>query len=180
MGEPVLLDINGPDKIIELSELGEGDYYWTIQAETIDGLDVSAKIPAHFRVLPIALLSAPKNMQPAEGHAITPAELRDSRAITFAWDRVEGADDYIFTLFEADGDERRMIIQIDSLTGTKYTLNDLRLLKSGHFVWTVEAVNRLEDGSVMQSGQKSENQMVINIPELKKNTQDDTGTLYGQ
>jgi hypothetical protein len=138
-GRP-LAEINRQETGITLPSLGEGVYYWTIHAETVDGFDISAREIRSFRVLPIPPLPEPKELIPRDNHEIGPAELRQSRTIVFRWNPVEGATGYIFTLSHETPGGSRELVRTGILETPSYTLENLSLLDSGGFVWTVEAV----------------------------------------
>jgi hypothetical protein len=55
-GQPVVEIIN-PDRTIRLNRLEEGVYYWTVEAQSLDGLISSAE-PQQLRIMPIPLLPA--------------------------------------------------------------------------------------------------------------------------
>jgi hypothetical protein len=155
--------IDNPDRTINLNRLEEGTWYWTVQAETADGFDISAAAPRSFRVLPIPLLPVAQNLLPADGHVVGPAELRQSLA--FNWQPVRGANAYEFTLFkETDG--RRQIVRIGPQERASVTLEDLSFLGQGAFVWQVEALSRTSGGVVEQRGGVKESRFTVDIPLL--------------
>ncbi|GHV69336.1 hypothetical protein AGMMS49928_11220 [Spirochaetia bacterium] len=169
--------INNPDRTINLNRLEEGIWYWTVQAETTDGFDISAAVPRSFRVLPIPLLGEARNLMPRAGHIVGPAELRQSRSLTFSWQPVEGANAYIFTLF---GEARQEIIRIGPEERTSVILEDLSLLDLGNFVWQVEAVSRESGGLIEQRGRIGESRFTIDIPLPQPVRGGGAGTLYGK
>jgi hypothetical protein len=136
-GRPVAL-IDNPPPSITLPRLRAGDYYWTVQAETPDGFDISAKAPRRFRVLPIPLLPRAANRLPVDGKVISGEELRADRRILFSWDAVAGATGYLFTLENAD--TGKTILRRGPMAETTLALEDLTLLDVGTFVWRLEAV----------------------------------------
>ncbi|MDR3191442.1 MAG: hypothetical protein LBT87_00070 [Treponema sp.] len=174
---PVLL-VNNPPQGITLPRLWEGNYYWTVRAETPDGYDISAKAPLQFRVLPIPLLPAAANRLPVNGKIIGEAELRANRRILFSWDAVTGATGYLFTLENAD--TGNTVMRQGPMTETALTLEDLSLLDVGAFTWHLEAVWAEAAGDIVQRGETGENQFTIDFglpttPELRR-----PGTLYGR
>ncbi|MDR1445660.1 MAG: hypothetical protein LBI90_02060 [Treponema sp.] len=172
-----LMTVDDPPLSIRLPPLPAGNYYWIIQAKTSGGFDISAAGPVRFRVLPVPILPAPGNLRPPEGFALGPAELRNSRIISFGWDAVQGANAYIFTLYlEADGEKRR-IFETDTV-GTEYVLEDLSLLSAGKFVWQVSAVNRGDD--LEQTGKAGESHFTVELPAIPRERPLETGILYGR
>jgi hypothetical protein len=170
--------IDNPGRAINLNRLEEGTWYWTVQAETEDGLEINADSPRSFRVLPISLLPAARDLLPADGHVVGPAELRQNRSLAFNWQPVRGANAYVFTLSEETG-EKRQIVRICPQERTSVTLEDLALLGLDAFVWQVEAVSRAKDGLIEQRGRVRESRFTVDIPLPQPVRGGETGTLYG-
>jgi hypothetical protein len=176
-----LMEIRNPPFSIPLIRLPAGEYYWTVQAETRDGLNISAPAPAWFRVLPPALLPGARLRRPQNGYNLGPDQLREVRAITFAWDAVPGANAYILALYRDGDGGRQLIRRWEPSSQTSLTLNDLSLLERGRLIWQVEAVNRLASGSIEQRGAISERRFTVDLPLLpRQDTANDPGRLYGQ
>jgi hypothetical protein len=178
-GRP-LMDVSNPGRSLRLIPLAAGTYYWTVQAETADGLNISASAPFSFRVLPVPLLPAPAGLTPVDNYVFGPEQLRTNRSIAFHWSPVEGAAAYIFQLFQVTGTERRLLGRSDPLRGTSQVLDNLNVLDRGVFLWQVEAVALRPDGSVSQHGEPAEADFMIDIPALPRVQGLDTGELYGQ
>jgi hypothetical protein len=183
-GQPVAV-IDNPSPSIALPRLQAGDYYWTVQAETTDGFDISAPAPRRFRVLPIPLLPRPANRLPRDGKVIGGAELKTNRRIVFSWDPVAGATGYLFALENAD--MGTAILRQGPTAETSLALDDLTLLDVGAFVWRVEAVlaeppgrGQADLGTIIQRGEIGENRFRIdfNLPAAPE-TQE-PGILYGR
>jgi hypothetical protein len=174
-----LMDIANPGEEISLIRLRAGNYYWTIRAETEDGLNISTKTPESFSVLPIPPLPAPERLHPENASLIGPAELQSMDAITFSWDQVSEANAYILSI-RPEGDESREIFCSDAIPALSYTFNDLPSLDVGTFVWQVEAVRLSEDGYIEQRGIVNSNRLIIDIPLPGIPRRADMGTLYGQ
>jgi hypothetical protein len=175
-----LMDIRNPPASIPLIQLPAGTYYWTIQAETRDGLNIGAPTPSSFQVLPISRLPAARLRRPENGYRLGPAQLRESQSITFAWDAVPGANTYILALYREEGGSRRLIRRWEPSARTSQTLDDLSLLENGSFIWQVEAINRAADGTIEQQGTPGENRFSLNLPPLQRNSAKDPGRVYGQ
>jgi len=167
-------------RTVPLPRLSEGDYYWTIQAETADGFNISAAAPFRFRVLPIPLLPVPQNRLPADRHVIDPEQIRASQSLTFSWSAVSGANGYILTIFQGSGAARVTMTQTPILTKTAYTVDDVRQLGRGDFFWQVEALYVMNGGSIEQRGRLQENRFTIDIPAPQQIKTIDPGALYGR
>jgi hypothetical protein len=172
--------LTNPPRSIRLPRLPAGNYFWTVQAESAGGFDISAPAPAGFRVLPIPPLPAPENRLPPEGFTLGPAELWNSRTVLFTWDEVTGANGYIFTLYLEEGKERRRIIEADTGAKTEYVLENLSLLSAGEFVWQVRGINRTGDGRFEQPGTIGENRFTLNLPPIPRNRLPKPGALYAR
>ncbi|WP_461255732.1 FecR family protein [Treponema sp. R80B11-R83G3] len=156
------VEIPDPNRTIRLDRLEEGVWYWTVEAQTPDGADITAQSPRQLRVLPIPRLSAPENRQPATGQRIGIEELKTG-SINFRWSAVSGANAYIFTLYqEADG-RRKQIAQIGPENRTSWAA-EVKTLGRGNFIWQVEAVNMGRNNVIEQRGNLGENNFVIDIP----------------
>jgi hypothetical protein len=178
LSRPVLETAN-PAFSVTLPRLGEGDYYWTIRAETEEGIDISAR-PFLYRVLPLPLLAEPANRRPGNDYVFDAEQLRANPSIVFNWDRVAGANSYILTIFrEGDGGEREKVHSAGGLTAPGYTLRDLSILDHGRFVWQLEAVSHGPDGTIEQHGVIGENWFDVNLPQLRKGRLKESETLYG-
>jgi hypothetical protein len=176
-GRPVQ-EFTNPDRAITLNLFTAGIYYWTVIAETTDGLDISAAAPRRFRILP-QLFPEPIVQFPADGLVVGPEQLKENRNIIFSWDPIEGADAYIFALFREDGTRRQQIVRTRPQQQSSWTLDDLRLLGEGNFVWQVEAVKQGPRGNIEQQGQIGENRFSLHIPMPNQVETIETGILYG-
>ncbi|MDR3303648.1 MAG: FecR family protein [Treponema sp.] len=162
-GESVL-DIGDPPRSITLPRLTAGVYYWTVQAETPDGLDISAAKPSSFRVLPVPLLEMVKNGHPMSGSSFTPEQVQREKRIVFMWEPVNGANTYILTLAPADNPAAPLINAV-RLSTYNYSI-DITNLYSGAFIWRVEAIFMAADGTIEQRGQVMESRFTITVPPI--------------
>jgi hypothetical protein len=104
-------------------------------------------------------------MSPSNGYRIGIGEIRTQRNINFTWSAVQGANGYIFTLFqESSFGGKREIIRRPPENRTSWTLDDIGELDRGTFYWQVEAVNSGQGGTIEQRGRPGENSFVIDIP----------------
>ena len=127
---------------------------------------------------PVILLASPQNLRPLRGANIGFDDLLSQRSIVFSWSPVQGANNYIFSLYRQTAAGRRQIIRT-TLNRTSYTLNNLGLLDRGNFVWQVEAVNTGSGGTITRNGSVVENIFSINFPFPGMVYIEDPGILYG-
>lgn len=172
------VEINNPDRSVRVDRLGEGTWYWTVEAQTANGVTVRAQ-PRRLQVLPIPLLAAPQNLRPAANYRFRIEEIKSLERITFNWAAVQGANAYLFTLYSQTPNGLRQIVNADPQTQTSYSLEDFRLLDRGTFVWRVEAVNIGRGGVIEQRGRPAENNFVFDFPSPGPVRIEDTGILYG-
>jgi len=157
-----VIEIIDPNRTIRIDRLEEGIWYWTVEAQTPDGRNISAQTPRRLRVLPISLLPAPSGLQPAEGYRIGIEELKKI-TVNFKWAQVQGANAYIFTLYQETNGRRRQITQTGPENRTSWT-TDIKTLGRGNFIWRVEAVNVGRNNTIEQHGNPAERRFVIDIP----------------
>jgi hypothetical protein len=127
---------------------------------------------------PVPVLPAPLNRLPPTGHRIGIEQLRELNSIVFTWSAVQGANAYIFTLYEDTGNGLRQIIRVPPQNRMNWTLENLAALGSGVFIWQVEAVNRSSAGTIEQRGRIGENSFIMDIPQPGQVEIIDPGTLY--
>jgi len=156
------IEITDPNRTIRIDRLDEGVWYWTIEAQTPEGVNISAQTPRQLRVLSIPLLPAPSAREPAEGYLIDIEELKKVN-INFKWSAVQGANAYIFTLYQETGGERRQITQIGPENRTSWT-TDVKTLGRGNFIWRIEAVNVGRNNVIEQHGNPAESRFIVDIP----------------
>jgi hypothetical protein len=162
-GRPHIERLN-PDRTLSLNRLEEGDWYWTVEAVSPEGLTVRADSARLLQVLPIPVLPTPENRRPANGNRIGVEELKNQRNIVFSWSTVQGANGYIVTLYQETNGRRRRITGTDQpINRSSWTLDNLSVLDRGNFIWQVEAVNTA-GGRIDQRGRPGENTFIIDIP----------------
>jgi hypothetical protein len=157
-----VMEIPDPNRTIRIDRLEEGVWYWTVEAQTPEGFNVSAQTPRRLRVLPIPLLPAPADRRPAEGYRIGIEELKEVN-VTFKWSAVQGANAYIFSLYQESGGGRRQITQTGPENITSWT-TDIKTLGRGNFLWRIEAVNVGPNKVIEQHGNPAESRFVVDIP----------------
>ena len=176
--EQPMIDIANPGTTVQISRIQAGTWYWTVQATSDEGF-VSTAQPQRLQVLSIPLLQAPGNLQPPNGYRIRAETLRSQQSIVFSWQAVNGANAYIFTLYERAGNGRRRILRSSPVERTRWTLENMSILSRNTFYWQVEAVNINQDGVIVQTGIESENFFTVEIP-LPEVQAIKPGVLYGQ
>jgi hypothetical protein len=125
------------------------------------------------------LLPAPLDRLPFGGHRIGIEQLKETSSIVFSWSEVQGANAYIFTLYQDTAGVRRQIIRVPPENRRNWTLENLSALGSGTFIWQVEAVSLSPAGTVERRGRIGENYFIIDIPQPGQVRIEDPGTLYG-
>jgi len=175
-GRPAVT-VQNPGRTVRVDRLGEGTWYWTVEVQTADGVTVSASRPRRLVVQPVPLLPAPGNMSPERNAVLGYDYFKSNRNINFRWAAVQGANAYIFTLYQQTPSGRR---QIERSTNSRvgYTFTDLSQLDRGTFVWQVEAVN-MRGSVVEQRGRAGEGVFVVDFQLPLPVQIEDTGTLYG-
>lgn len=172
--EPIL-SMTNPGKEVRLPRLEPGRYYWTIRATNEDGLDISATKPNGFTVSTYDILSRPLLSIPTNNMIFGPTQIRASRKIQFRWSQVTFATEYNFVLKNSSG----KIIRNVTLKGTDYTLEDMAELGSGKFLWTVEGLQKLPDGTLVRRGMISTYNFSIELPVIQDFKLNEAGVMYG-
>jgi hypothetical protein len=130
-------------------------------------------------VIVIYLLPAPLYLLPVGGYRIGIDELKTQAYIAFSWWAVQGANAYIFTLYEQTVNGLRQIVQRPPENRTSWTLENVSTLGRGTFIWQVEAVNRGASGAIEQRGRIGEGLFIIDIPRPGRIQMEYPGILYG-
>jgi hypothetical protein len=176
--EQPVTEITNPGLTLQVNQIDTGIWYWTVEALSSEGL-VSSAVPRQLEVQPIPLLSVPVNTQPLNRARIDIAALRPQRYIDFSWQTVNGANAYIFTLFEQTATDRRLILRNPPVNRTNWRLENLNILSRGTFIWQVEAVNIGQNGQIDQRGILRDNIFIVDIP-VPEVQAIRPGVLYGQ
>jgi hypothetical protein len=138
-----------------------------------------APAPVRPAPAPVTLLPVPQNLQPAQRTTLGFAQLQSQRSIDFRWSAVQGANAYIFTLYQQNANGRRQIIRETLSNSTRYTFDNLSLLDRGTFVWNVEAVRMGRGNVIERHGRTADNSFTIDFPAPSPVQIEDTGILYG-
>ena len=159
---PVIV-IENPGRNITVNTLDEGTWYWNIEAQTKDGVTISAAEHGVLHVTAVPNLSAPQNLQPARGRHISMNDLQTQRSVSFSWQAVRGANAYILTIFQESRGSRQQLFRSQPITRTNYNFDNLSILDRGTFIWQVEALSRRADGTIEQRGAAAESTFIMDI-----------------
>jgi hypothetical protein len=194
------------------SSLGPGTWYWRVlpvfpavyegssafssasffRIEQGGADDAAMVLPAPVLPGPVnqqpeaaSLLPAPLDRLPLAGYRIGIEQLRESDSIVFSWSAVQGANAYIFTLYQVtagnpdSANGRRQIIRVPPENRRSWTLENVAAFDRGTFIWQVEAVNINSAGMIERRGSIGENSFIIDIPRSGNVQMENSGTLYG-
>jgi hypothetical protein len=174
------VEIPNPERTVTVNKLGEGLWYWTVEAQTRDGRQITSQEVGQLRVQAIPLLPAPGNRLPARNFRITAEYLRSQRSVNFNWSEVKGANSYILSIYRQTSSGRQRILQTEPLRGLSYELSELSLLGSnGTYIWQVEAVFYNSSGIIEQRGRTEDNSLEMDIPRPKQIRTGEPDILYG-
>ena len=138
VGRPEI-EINNPGRAITVNSLEEGVWYWTVIAQSQDGLPVTALQPMRLTVQSVPALHLDL-ISPEQGHTISGRTARNQPVI-FRWDTTENIASSVFYLSRnANPSAGSPGIEIN--TGERTVTVDS--LDSGVWYWTVTA--RTQDG----------------------------------
>lgn len=170
-----------PGNTVELSRLTEGRYQWTVNASNAQGLPLDAKEYGTFVVKAVPLLAAANLITPEHNKKIDSSYLRKNRNITFNWNKVNGATDYEFVLYQvlSDGSYKNIYSQ-SMLKSTEVKIKNLSIFDLGTFEWRVTAYARAKDGYLEQKGSISSSRFTIDFALPKKVETIKPGTMYGE
>ena len=130
------------------------------------------------RQAPPPLLPIPANREPPNNYRIGIEQLKTQRNLVFRWQAVQGANAYIFTLYEQNANRQRQINRV-TVDGTRWTLEDINMLERGTFIWQVEAINR-RGSAIERRGRTGENTFIIDVPRPGTIELEKPGILYGE
>jgi hypothetical protein len=121
-------------------------------------------------------LPPPSGMDPPDRFTVGPEMVRRNRRMVFSWNGVEGANSYIFSVFEETAGNSGDVLFRAETAETFYILEDLGLLGNGAFVWQVEAV---EKSDIERRGTPGKSRFTIDVPAPGNPRVRETGALYG-
>lgn len=163
-----------------LQRLTPGYYRWTIKASSKEGIPLDAQTYNTFTILPAEELPKPVITQPQKNVKLDSAYFRKQRYITFAWQKIEGATDYEFTIYQKNANGTlRQIEKKSGLSKPEYKFKDLSLLDNGTFEYHIKAFSHAKDGYEEQHSGTSSGQFKIEIELPKAVKTKDSGIMYG-
>ncbi len=148
----------------DVESLMPGSYIWMVEARNyINGeLRQKGKVIGNSFYIKVNELSPPVKEYPAEDGVLAYELFDRDEELRFVWQPVRFADEYIFCLYDGDGN---LMIK-ESMEETEFSYMDLDSLTEGRYIWTVEALSHLR-GKVLQSGRVEESAFEISFPELE-------------
>lgn len=181
--DSIVQEWNNPPNSVKMPALYEGTYYWTVQAMTLDDLDISALETRKITITEIPKLPAPNLNSPTSKNVFNKDYFKSNRSIKFSWQSVSGADRYVLRIKRKNGSEI-FSVELDSKK-TEYELKDLTKLEKGKLIWSVEAQNFWYDEEekknvVFQHGKEKEETLNIDLPSIKQPKVEETGIMYGR
>ena len=170
---------NASGTSVTFPSLSEGIWYWIIRGDTSELRGATPGDPFWFNVLPVPLLPTPRPIQPQNKAVIGLEQLTRDRNITFRWNSVDGANAYIFSLYQDDA-MPKLLFTTSPQTALFYVFENLSLLNNGNYFWQVEAVVRNKNGAIEQRGGTAQYPFTIEIQHSTNLRTIQQGTLYGQ
>lgn len=170
----VFLEIENPDKKINLPQLQSGDWSWIVKGKNNDGYEVSAQRPYTIHVEEIPLLPAPSNSLPKNNTILDMNYFIENSSIYFDWDAVTDADKYTFVLKD---EKNNILVKKEFTSTTDYNFEQIELLDRGIFIWEVEAERQLPE--YVQRGTVLSQKIIVDLPEMQKAENKTSGELYG-
>ncbi|MDR1839236.1 MAG: hypothetical protein LBQ93_06610 [Treponema sp.] len=108
------------------------------------------------------LLPSPRNLQPAAGSNFSLEELRSGGKIVFSWQAVQGANAYIFYLYQQTESKQQLVLVRANIVYTpQYTMGNIRIRDKGIFIWRVEAIYIGRSNRIERSGRQGESSFIV-------------------
>lgn len=175
----VVSSIQNPKNGIELKRLSPGDYTWTINAETKNGVSLSAEKKFNFTILPVEPRESVRLISPTDDFIIGPDYLKNNRRIVFEWEKDDEATDYVFTLYQKNENGTLRRIVSEKLKNNRFVFSDLAKLDVGTFEWHVTSYIHSSDGFEEQKSNpaKASFKISFDLPDTVKIIE--PGRMYG-
>ena len=143
--------------------LEPGEYTWTVEALSHYKGEIfqHGKLASRNFTVSLPNLDAPQTVAPVNGTVLGLEFFRTDEPLTFSWNRVISADDYLFTLYSPDGD----VLVSQDVTETSVTVDAYTVVNPGEYLWTVEA-RTLYKEFVLQHGVLANANLTTNVPRL--------------
>ena len=144
---------------VTIPSLEAGEYFWRITLINPDGDDVARSVPRLMKIR--GNLYSPVVLTPRTGDIVN---LKSSNSFTMAWERVDGADEYVVSLFSVDGTKRKKVKEYRTKS-TSIKMDQLHLLDEGRFEWTVKALDTARDDSsvVLRESGEEHNSFIVTL-----------------
>lgn len=134
---------------LNLEALDSGSYRWLVRSRDSFGQEAPDSRSSRFTIGELPAPARPTVTSPLSGENV---DMTGQRNLVFTWQSVNGADFYDLVLYvEGSGSP---LLKETGLTGTRYTLNNLRILDVGNFVLTLQARTEYEDVGVTRTSPK--------------------------
>ncbi|MCR4741275.1 MAG: hypothetical protein K5866_00170 [Treponema sp.] len=172
--------IENPGKTVSFERLTAGTYEWTVKASTSDGISLDAQDYKSFVVGKVAELDRPNLLEPENKLLMGPEYLKAHRVLTFAWDKVSGANDYVFVLYQKTPEGLKKIYSQDTGRSTSVKFRNLKILDVGEFEWQVIAYSYAKDGFEEQHSKVAVGNFSIEFNKPQKIKTKDPGRLYAE
>lgn len=124
-------------------------------------------------------LTKPVLVAPTNNFVVSGDYLGRNRKISFEWQSVENATEYLFTLFQKQASGSTKQLFTETVNSASYDFTNLPLLDVGQFQWEIQALQKDEAGTVVTASEKSASVFEINFDLPTDVEADDQGTMYG-
>ena len=131
--------IENPKTGLSQNRLTEGRYRWNISASGENGLVLDSENQS-FVIKPVPALATAVLSEPLNNLKMDSAYLRKHRNLSFKWNKVKGASDYTFVIYQlmANGSYKQVYSQ-KGIKQTEVKIKDLSIFDVGTFEWRVTA-----------------------------------------
>lgn len=134
------------EPVLDLDALDSGTYRWTVRSRDSFGQDAPDSRISRFVVEELPTPARPTVTFPESGGNI---DMTGRRDLVFDWQPVSGADFYDLALYvEGSGTP---ILRKNGHIGTRYTLENLRILDEGNFILSIQARSEYAEVGVSRS-----------------------------
>ncbi len=164
----------------QLEPLSAGTYEWTVEATTMDDIDMSAMEKPTFTIKEIPPFEPPAAANTEGGTYFDAKYLKKKKFIMFSWEKVNRATEYILEIKKGD----EVVVQkiLPAKKGCSFKLDNLPELKEGEFTWSLKASRLSKDKKdVLIDGKTAEGRFTIDYSlNSDGGKRKDLGTLYGK